>query len=120
MVNTIYILDDIADSPASAYIEDGIIIVSAKKFDKYPIEYRFFILLHEYFHIVAKSQNEELVDYYAFQEYAQRGYSLRRLIDCMIDVLSLQLQESHRKRTTKLLLYAQEFDRKWQLNSSKK
>jgi hypothetical protein len=113
MLKEIYILDEIADSPASSYIQNGIILVSAKHFDTYPTEYRFFILLHEYFHITAYSRDEELVDQLAFEEYAKRGYSLKKLIDCMVDVLTLQAFESHRKRASKLLLQAQQYDRKY-------
>lgn len=109
MLREIYIIDELADTPASCYIGEGVMLVSSKHFLRYPVEYRFFILLHEYAHIVSGSSNEENADALAFEEYAKRGYSLRKLIACITDVLTLPLFESHRQRAVKLLIQAENF-----------
>ncbi|MEA5404499.1 hypothetical protein VB776_16320 [Arcicella sp. DC2W] len=110
-IKQIVVIDDIPDTPACVYPATGIMEISAKHFENMPPEYRFFILLHEYFHVIADTKIEELADYYAFQEYAKRGYSLKALINCISDILNLSLFESHRERAVRLLILAQQYDK---------
>ena len=110
-IKEIIILDEIPDTPACVYRESGIMEISAKHFLAMPAEYRFFILLHEYFHVEADTVVEEYADQLAFIEYAKRGYSLKAVINCLTDILNLSLFEDHRKRAVRLLVLAINFDK---------
>ena len=112
MLKEIYIIDSITDTPACCYIGKGIMLISARHFNAYPVEYRFFILLHEYAHLTLASENEQAADKYAFDEYAKRGYSLKRLINCISDLLQIETIPEHRSRAVKLFELCLKFQEK--------
>lgn len=112
MITRIILWDDLDFTPASCIPALGIINLSYRHIRQMPVEYVLFIILHEWAHCTYATDIEEEADYYAFQEYAKRGYSLKAVIQAITSVLDLELYQGHRERAARLLARAIEYQNK--------
>lgn len=80
-------------SVASVNTKTGIIDINSKVWDKITNEVRFFVLLHEYSHIVFQTSSELEADKYALEIFRQKGYSERTAINALISLLPFSSYE---------------------------
>lgn len=101
---------DLGSTPAAVDRETGIVYVSEKWKNRLSKDQWMFILLHEMGHLELRSTDEEEVDNWAFNEYANRGYSLNQSVKSLTRILNFNNPE-HIRRANLQLARAEAFDR---------
>lgn len=81
--------------PASVNPKTGIIHINEHLWKKMPQYARFFVLLHEYFHVIAKTTSEMEADRLALQTYEQYGYKESEAIDTLQNLLTFDSYEHY-------------------------
>lgn len=81
--------------------DTGLVVV-LPEFYNLPEAHQFFILAHEAGHIVKKSNDEDVADSYAFEQYAKAGYPLSESIMALTHNLSFNSQDHTRRAETQL------------------
>lgn len=101
---------NLGETPATVNRRNGILYISDKHWEQLKPEHRLFILLHEMAHIHLQSDDEFIVDEWAFNEYVKRGHSLKESVFALSKVLSGK-NPQHYWRVYKQLERAQEADK---------
>lgn len=116
-ITAIITVPDLGGTPAKVNRRTGVMYLSAKDMKGLPVNYRFFIMLHEMAHVVLQTTNEEEADAWAFQEYAKRGHSLTDGVKALTRVLNDKNPE-HAWRMYQQLERAKKYD--YEVNNNTK
>ena len=97
-VTKVVFVDDLpGGTPASCRPSTGEVFVNRHFWNSLPKEHKFFVLLHEWGHIQARTRNEKTADQYAFEEYAKRGYSLKASVRVLCRLLRFDKAEDYQR-----------------------
>ncbi len=108
----VYVDDLKRNTPASVDRNTGVLYINLKVWNKIKVwEHRFFVLLHEYAHVVLNTSDELAVDKLAFELYAKYGCSLTKSVTALSELLNNN-NPDHCWRTYLQLERAKEFDYK--------
>ena len=108
-ITAIHWVDDLGDTPARVNRDTGEMYLSRKYMRHMPQEHRLFVMLHEMAHVVLQTTDEEQADAWAFQQYADMGYSLKAGVKALTRVLNDKNPE-HAWRMYLQLRRAQDYD----------
>lgn len=108
-IERVDIIDD--DTPAQLDIENGIIYVNQRVYDKLPVEYQNFVLAHEEGHYTHNTYDEFTADAYAFKRLAgKKPGSLMNIVNTIADVLDIENNPQHRERFAEIYRHAMRYN----------
>lgn len=105
-------ISDSPNTPARCNKRTGEIFINDSIWYDIEPQYRLFILLHEYAHILLQSSDEKKVDAWAFDKYISMGYPLTESVKALSTVLSGNNPE-HYERTFLQLQRAKAINNKY-------
>lgn len=88
ITNVVWVPDLPGTTPARVNHRTGVMELSIRQMKPMPVELRLFIMLHEMGHVVLQTLDEEQADAWAFQQYAEMGYSLTAAVKALTRVLN--------------------------------